>query len=195
MNFNDTIDKLNDIVDCKDLCENLLSITLDRSGRINCPWHGDGNPSCIVNEKNVHCFACGVTKGCIELVSKVKNISRTEAIKMLCDYYGIDFCGQCDEKKKIRLDPYALHAIGINDIKAIKDFYDYDDLNCLYYLKERAEEAQKRLFVVNNADFDNEDLMNALRKRQVAIGSLLKTLEYNLENYEERQIVITDKPN
>lgn len=47
----------------------------DPKGRINCPFHDDGDPSCFLNDdKNIfHCFGCDAKGDVIEFYRRLKN--------------------------------------------------------------------------------------------------------------------------
>ncbi len=48
---------------------------VDTKGKILCPFHADGDPSCSLNdEKNIfHCFGCGVSGDIIEFYRRLKD--------------------------------------------------------------------------------------------------------------------------
>ena len=54
-----------------------------------CPFHDDKNPSMSVSpqKKVFKCFSCGTAGDVVSFVSKIKNISTSEAMKQVCLLY------------------------------------------------------------------------------------------------------------
>lgn len=56
-----------------------------------CPFHSDTHPSLSISEAKGlwHCFVCGVGGDTFTFVMKIEGVSFPEAVKILCDRYGI----------------------------------------------------------------------------------------------------------
>ena len=56
-----------------------------------CPFHPDTHPSLSISEAKglFHCFVCGVGGDTFTFVMKAESVSFPEAVKILCNRYGI----------------------------------------------------------------------------------------------------------
>lgn len=68
-----------------------LGLSMTRSGFIHCPVHNDKHPSMKVYKHSVYCFSCGAHFDIIGLTAHIKNVSQSEAVKMLCEAFSLPF--------------------------------------------------------------------------------------------------------
>jgi DNA polymerase len=66
----------------------LVTLPIDASGRISCPFHDDPNPSCRIYVDHFHCFGCGEHGDRLDWLMRVEGLTRTEAIATLQDWIG-----------------------------------------------------------------------------------------------------------
>lgn len=64
-----------------------------RRNKARCPFHPDTHPSLSISaSKNLfHCFVCGAGGDTFTFVMKIEGVSFPEAVKILCDRYGIAY--------------------------------------------------------------------------------------------------------
>lgn len=63
---------------------------VNRGGYIYCPFHSEKTPSCMVYEKNIHCFGCGVNADAISFVRRLFGLNFKEAIAKLNDDFNLE---------------------------------------------------------------------------------------------------------
>ena len=68
-----------------------LGLKEDRAGKVLCPVHPDKHPSMKIYPHSVYCFACNASFDCIGLTAHIRNVSQTEACKMLCEAFALPF--------------------------------------------------------------------------------------------------------
>jgi len=61
----------------------LVSLPLDSSSRVSCPFHDDPNPSCSIYPDHYHCHACGAHGDRIDWLMRVEDMTRAEALDAL----------------------------------------------------------------------------------------------------------------
>jgi len=66
----------------------LVTLPIDASGRVSCPFHTDPNPSCRIYVDHFHCFGCGEHGDRMDWLMRVEGLTRTEAIATLQDWVG-----------------------------------------------------------------------------------------------------------
>ncbi len=54
-----------------------------------CPLHQDKTPSGSIRDQKAHCFSCGFHGDVIDVVEKFGKVNKSDAIKELCRFYGI----------------------------------------------------------------------------------------------------------
>ncbi len=86
-----------------------------------CPFHDDKNPSMSVSpqKKVFKCFSCGVAGDVISFVSKIKNITISEAMREIGETVGIKVSLS---KKDILKQKYAKYY---NVLKEANDFFNF----------------------------------------------------------------------
>jgi DNA polymerase len=63
-----------------------VTLPMDGSGHVSCPFHDDPNPSCKIYADHWHCFGCGRYGGRIDWLMQVDGMSRAEAVVTLQDW-------------------------------------------------------------------------------------------------------------
>jgi hypothetical protein len=66
----------------------LVSLPMDLSHRVSCPFHADPNPSCMIYPDHFHCFGCGRRGDRLDWLMRVEGMTRTEALDALHDWSG-----------------------------------------------------------------------------------------------------------
>jgi hypothetical protein len=66
----------------------LVSLRMDSSNRVSCPFHDDPNPSCSIYPDHFYCHACGARGTRLEWLLEVEGLTREEAIGALQDWHG-----------------------------------------------------------------------------------------------------------
>jgi DNA polymerase bacteriophage-type len=64
----------------------LVSLPMDASGHVSCPFHDDPNPSCSIYADHYFCHACRVRGDRIDWLTKVEGVTRAEAMAALYDW-------------------------------------------------------------------------------------------------------------
>ncbi|MFG1482992.1 DNA primase [Halobacteriovorax sp. HFRX-2_2] len=74
-----------------------------------CPFHDDTNPSMsVVNDKKIYkCFSCGAGHSHFDFVMNLQSMEFIEAMKDICDKFGIDFDSYTNTKEKSKEFIYA----------------------------------------------------------------------------------------
>jgi DNA polymerase len=65
-----------------------VTIPMDSSGRVSCPFHDDPQPSCKIYADHFHCYGCGARGDRIDWLTRVEGMTRAEAIAALQDWRG-----------------------------------------------------------------------------------------------------------
>jgi DNA polymerase len=65
-----------------------VSLPMDASGHVSCPFHDDPQPSCKIYADHFHCFGCGERGGRMDWLMRVEGMSKAEAIAALQDWSG-----------------------------------------------------------------------------------------------------------
>jgi DNA polymerase len=66
----------------------LVSLPMDSSHRVSCPFHEDPYPSCKIYPDHFHCFGCGEHGDRLAWLMRVEGMARTEALDTLHDWTG-----------------------------------------------------------------------------------------------------------
>jgi len=66
----------------------LLSLPLDASKRVSCPFHDDPNPSCSIYPDHYYCHACHARGDRIDWLTKVEGMTKAEAMDALHNWSG-----------------------------------------------------------------------------------------------------------
>ena len=86
------------------------NLTRKPSGHVGvCPFHDDSHPSMSVSDdkKIYKCFACGAGTTHFDFVMNLNNLSFIDAMKDICEKFGIDFDSFTDKKEKSQKVVYA----------------------------------------------------------------------------------------
>jgi DNA polymerase len=65
-----------------------VSLPMDTSGHVACPFHTDPNPSCSIYRDHYFCHACGARGGRMDWLTRVEGMTKTEAFAALQDWTG-----------------------------------------------------------------------------------------------------------
>src|SRR5262249_9585606 len=66
----------------------LVSLPMDASGRVSCPFHDDWEPSCSIYVDHFHCHACGAHGNRVDWLTRVEGMTKTDAIAAPQDWQG-----------------------------------------------------------------------------------------------------------
>jgi len=66
----------------------LVSLPMDSSKRVSCPFHDDPNPSCSIYPDHYYCHACHARGDRIDWLTKVEGMTRVEAMDALHEWSG-----------------------------------------------------------------------------------------------------------
>jgi len=66
----------------------LVSLPMDASHRVSCPFHDDATPSCSIYPDHYYCHACGARGDRLDWLMQVEDMTRTEALNVLYDWTG-----------------------------------------------------------------------------------------------------------
>jgi DNA polymerase len=66
----------------------LVTLPMDASGHVSCPFHDDPNPSCRIYSDHFHCFGCGEHGDRLDWLMRVEGMTKVEAIITLQDGSG-----------------------------------------------------------------------------------------------------------
>ena len=66
----------------------LVSLPMDTSGHVSCPFHDDPNPSCSIYSDHYYCHACGARGDRLDWLMQVEGMTKAEAIVTLQDWSG-----------------------------------------------------------------------------------------------------------
>jgi DNA polymerase len=66
----------------------LVSLPMDASGHVSCPFHDDPNPSCRIYSDHFHCFGCGERGDRVDWLTRVEGMTKAEAIAAIQDWCG-----------------------------------------------------------------------------------------------------------
>jgi hypothetical protein len=66
----------------------LVSLPMDASKRVSCPFHEDPNPSCSIYPDHYYCHACHARGDRIDWLMKVEGMTRAEAMDALHEWSG-----------------------------------------------------------------------------------------------------------
>src|SRR5262249_1350324 len=61
----------------------LVSLPMDSTNRVSCPFHDDPNPSCSIYPDHWYCHGCGKCGDRIDWLMQVEGMPRTEALEAL----------------------------------------------------------------------------------------------------------------
>jgi DNA polymerase bacteriophage-type len=66
----------------------LVSLSMDSSNRVSCPFHEDPNPSCKIYPDHYHCFGCGEHGNRLDWLMRVEGMTQAEAVAAISDWDG-----------------------------------------------------------------------------------------------------------
>src|SRR5262249_19561933 len=66
----------------------VVSLPMDSSKRVSCPFHDDPNPSCSIYPDHYYCHACHALGNRIDWLTKVEGMTRAEAMDALHEWSG-----------------------------------------------------------------------------------------------------------
>ena len=137
-----TEEELNNLIANTDMVS-LVSryVSLERKGKNYmglCPFHNEKTPSFVVSpEKGLAtCFGCHKGGNALTFLKEVENISTAEAIKMLCEFNGVEYKGNITVKENPNKKYFEI-------MNTAKDFYkaylnqDVSGVDAIEYLKNR----------------------------------------------------------
>jgi hypothetical protein len=67
----------------------MVSLPMDASKRVSCPFHADPNPSCSIYPDHYYCHACHARGDRIDWLTKVEGMTKAEAMAALHDWSGV----------------------------------------------------------------------------------------------------------
>jgi hypothetical protein len=76
------------------LLTDLVSLPMDASGRVSCPFHADPQPSCKIYADHFHCYGCGERGERVDWLIRVEGLTKAEAMAALQDWSGPAAAGQ-----------------------------------------------------------------------------------------------------
>ena len=65
-----------------------VTLPMDASGHVSCPFHDDPQPSCKIYVDHFHCFGCGERGDRVDWLMKVEGMTKAEAVVTLQDWSG-----------------------------------------------------------------------------------------------------------
>jgi hypothetical protein len=65
-----------------------VSLPLDASHRVSCPFHDDPNPSCSIYTDHYYCHGCGARGDRVDWLTRIEGMTRAEAMNALHDWRG-----------------------------------------------------------------------------------------------------------
>jgi len=66
----------------------LVSLQMDSSHRVSCPFHDDPNPSCSIYPDHYYCHACRARGDRLDWLMQVEDMTKAEALSALHDWSG-----------------------------------------------------------------------------------------------------------
>jgi DNA polymerase len=66
----------------------MVTLPMDSSNRVSCPFHDDPNPSCVIYADHYNCMGCSEHGNRLDWLTKAEGMSRPEAIAALQDWTG-----------------------------------------------------------------------------------------------------------
>jgi hypothetical protein len=85
----------------------LVTLPMDASHHVACPFHDDPNPSCVIYADHWHCYGCGEHGDRVDWLRRVEGMSRAEAIAALQDWTGTGMGVRAENGDEAKLT-YAL---------------------------------------------------------------------------------------
>ena len=153
-----------------------------------CPFHDDTNPSMSVNnEKGLyHCFSCKAGGNLITFVKEFKNLSSTEALEEICDFFDIKL-----RKTNINFE---------EDVSHKKELYDINKLTSMLFNKclLESKNTAKIISYLKERGFDKKDVvennLGFAPKKWDFVSSFLSKKKIQL-SYAEKLGLIVKKEN
>jgi DNA polymerase len=65
-----------------------VTLPMDASGHVSCPFHDDPQPSCKIYSDHWHCFGCGEHGDRIDWLMRVEGMTKAETLAALQDWSG-----------------------------------------------------------------------------------------------------------
>lgn len=132
-------------------------VSVDRSGRVLCPFHDDHNPSASVKDGWFRCWACGGdhSMDIFDLTMRLQGISFPQALRYLADLARVPLQGEYEKPREdniIVISREVLKKIGIlNDapLRGVfnsnpKLFWSYLRKCCAGFRDEAVTELSKK---------------------------------------------------
>jgi len=66
----------------------LVSLPMNASGHVSCPFHDDPKPSCKIYPDHWHCYGCGRHGDRLDWLMQVEDMTRAEALNALHEWTG-----------------------------------------------------------------------------------------------------------
>lgn len=164
MDFSEIRDQINDVVDMKEVAQDMLGLpTKVISGRTNilCPLPGHNDKdfgSCVLRKTNGYCFACNESFNAIDLVMLTKDCSFMQAVKDLAEFYDIKLNLDREEEADppIVISADVLRFAGIADSSAFKKLFTEDRETAWRYLALMVANARNKLRSVDKNTLPSE---------------------------------------
>jgi Toprim domain-containing protein/CHC2-type zinc finger protein len=65
-----------------------VTLPMDSSGKVSCPFHDDPRPSCKIYSDHWRCYGCGEHGDRVDWLTRVENMTKAEALAALQDWSG-----------------------------------------------------------------------------------------------------------
>jgi Toprim domain/CHC2 zinc finger len=75
----------------------LVSLPMDSSNRVSCPFHTDPNPSCAIYPDHFHCFGCTEHGDRLDWLIRAEGMTRAEAMAAISNWDGPRPPPNCNE--------------------------------------------------------------------------------------------------
>jgi hypothetical protein len=99
----DRISEINQRADCRAMFRADRPDLFRERGNSTCPWHEDSTPSLQVTKKLIYCHACQRKADAIDWKAEKLQVSKREAIEILCRELGINGNGSSGNKPSGRI--------------------------------------------------------------------------------------------
>ena len=122
-----------------------------------CPFHRDTKPSFTVYQENFYCFGCGKYGDVITFVQEYFGLSFKEAVKKLCEEYGIEYFEKSRHVKGY-VSSQAKRRVLVGDVNRVRD------VRVTPYFKLSSENPLSKNKVIGNVDTpDTPDISGETR--------------------------------
>jgi len=90
MYTNESIERLEDLVDIRDVLDQILDIEVNEDNKYLCPFCGSEEFLVDIEIQTCGCIKCQFIGSAISLIVRVDKVSVKEAVETLADYYKFD---------------------------------------------------------------------------------------------------------